>query len=188
MKAFDYPVFDVQIAASVPTDSDAVLEWRERSVLTAITDRNRERDQTLAPVEAPNGQWTFVKLASASSVFERLTQARKAMSGAWQVGDQHLTLVADSAEALDALLSAALAALYVLPTFKQSPAPAPTVTRITLVGPTNDADVRIRCAEAEGNALARFLSSLPANELTPWSYRDWVEDLAEAERMRKGAT
>lgn len=181
MKAFDYPVFDVQIAASVPTDSDAVLEWRERSVLTAIADRSRERDQTLAPAEAPKAQWTFVKLASASSVFERLTQARKALAGAWQVGDQHLTLVADSAEALDALLSAALAALYVLPTFKQNPAPAPTVARITLVGPITDADVQIRCAEAEGNALARFLSSLPANELTPWSYRDWVEDLAEAE-------
>ncbi|MEX1215249.1 leucyl aminopeptidase family protein [Saccharospirillum sp.] len=181
MKAFDYPVFDVQIASAVPTDSDAVLEWREHSALTAIASRDRDRDQTLGSDAAPGAQWAFVKLKEAATVFERLTQARKAVSGAWQTGDQHLTLVADSAGVLDALLSAALAALYTLPTFKQDPAPASTVNRITLVGPIAADDVKVRCAEAEGNALTRFLSTLPANELTPWSYREWVEDLAEAE-------
>ncbi|MEX2320561.1 MAG: leucyl aminopeptidase family protein, partial [Saccharospirillum sp.] len=76
MKAFDYPVFDVQIASAVPTDSDAVLEWREHSALAGIASRDRDRDQTLGSDAAPGAQWAFVKLKEAATVFERLTQAR----------------------------------------------------------------------------------------------------------------
>lgn len=179
MKDFGYPRFDIACHAQLPDHFDAAVEWREESRLPELSGRKeRDRQTTLL---AEGKQWTFVKLNTAKTVFERLTQARKAVANAWQAQDQSLVLIADDEDSLDALLSAALAALYTLPTYKREPEPAAGVQRISLVGPISEERIKQRQAEAEGNALTRFLATLPANELNAWSYRDWVEDLAEAE-------
>jgi len=180
MKAFDYPRIATEILSQAPDRFDAALEWRSQSQQPALSSRSiRERQQTLL---TDGGQWTFVKQdADASNPFELLTAARKAVAGAWQAEDRHLVLIADTGDDLDALLSATLAALYDLPTYKQDAKPSNRLEKITLVGPFDEARLNRRLAEAEGNALVRFLSTLPANELNAWSYRDRVEELAENE-------
>lgn len=180
MKAFDYPRLSAEVLAQTPERFDAALEWRTESRQSALADRaTRERQQT---VLAEGGQWTFVKQdETGTGSFERLTAARKALSDAWQAQDRHLVLIADTANDLDALLSATLAAVYDLPTFKRDAKPSNHIEKLSLVGPIDQDQVRQRLAEAEGNALVRFLSTLPANELNAGSYRDRVEELAEAE-------
>ena len=180
MKAFDYPGITTEVLSQVPDRFDAALEWRAQSQHPALASRaDRKRQQTLLD---HGGQWTFVKReASAQATFEALTAARKAVAGVWQEEDSHLVLVADTEEDLDALLSAALAALYDLPSYKKDAKPSHRITRLSLVGEISEARLKRRCAEAEGNALVRFLSTLPASELNAWSYRDRVEELAETE-------
>lgn len=179
MKKFDYPDIQIQIATEVPAEATVVMEWRKESQHDLIN-ANLSGERRLRSL-LPGGQfWSYAKEPTQASVFERLTLARALVTGAQRSDDRHLAIVADDADLLDALLSALLASLYQLPNFKKNAQKSAAYT-LTVVGTLSDAQIKRRQAEAEGNALVRYLSSLPANELNPWSYRELVEELAEAE-------
>lgn len=179
MKKFDYPEVQIETATEVPPEATAVMEWRQTSQHALIND-NLSGERRLRSL-LPSGQfWSYAKEPSQTSAFERLTLARALVTGALRREDTRLAIVADDADLLDVLLSAVLTSLYELPDFKQAPTQNKAV-HLTVVGALSDSQIKRRQAEAEGNALVRYLSSLPANELNPWSYRELVEDLAEAE-------
>ncbi|MDX1474911.1 MAG: leucyl aminopeptidase family protein [Reinekea sp.] len=179
MKTFDYPQLQLQQVTTLPADADCCIEWRETSE-HALINQHLNGERRLRQL-LPNGVlWSFGKAPKTVSEFERLTLARAMVLGAMRKDDRHLVLIADDADHLQALLSAALAAQYELPTFKKNQ-PAKRELTISLLGPIDAETISLRQAEAEGNAYTRYLTALPANELNPWSYRELIEELAETE-------
>lgn len=179
MKKFAYPELQIETAREVPDSATAVMEWRGESEHALINEHlaGERRLRSLLP----SGQyWSFAREPAQASVFERLTLARALVTGAVRKEDTELAIVADDADLLDALLSALLAGLFMMPSFKQICDPVKSI-KLTVVGSLSDKQVRRRLAEAEGNAMVRYLASLPANELNPWSYRELIEELADTE-------
>lgn len=179
MKQFEYPTIQVTRSDALPNTFDSALEWRELSQQTFVNAslQGGRRLKTLLPT---GEYWSFAKAPGVHSTFEYLTLARSLVVGSVRRLDTHVVLLADAEIHLDALLSALLASLYELPTFKKLQMPLVKM-QITLVGPISEEIIQQRLAEAEGNALVRFLTALPSNELNPKSYREFVEQLAKIE-------
>lgn len=83
---------------------------------------------------------------------------------------------------LDALLQAALAHAFTLPSFRTKPASRDRLRSIALPG---DAAVELRYANASSRAnnLARWLTALPPNKLDAVSYRRLIGTLARERRI-----
>jgi len=120
-----------------------------------------------------------------ASAFERLSAARRAAGEILQckAADVLISAVgfsnAEQGAVLEALVAALLAQLAELPTRKREATPAPRLRRMRVCGAPADWHALRSEAEAEGNALARALSLLPANELTPGNYRERARQLAQ---------
>lgn len=141
----------------------------------------------------PNDNGTHVTITIAktqASAFERLTQARKIVAGHLETNPQTIAIylpgVAEDVAACcaEALVAALLAGLYALPSFKSTPAPAKRLKSIHVLGLARKLDLRRTYAEADGNNLARHLTALPANELTPGKYRERITALATEHRWQ----
>ncbi|RPI12226.1 MAG: leucyl aminopeptidase family protein [Lysobacterales bacterium] len=87
---------------------------------------------------------------------------------------------AAAAAVLEALASAALASAAPMPHRKSEPPAPPALRRIDLHG-AGELDVGRCTAIAEGNHLARWLATLPPNELDSVSYRRALQALARRE-------
>jgi leucyl aminopeptidase len=120
----------------------------------------------------------YALLSLARKLVEIHTPARPATLAIACFGFEDPALVDAACEAV---VAAALAAGFALPAFKSSPRPRPGLRELHLYGHRRaDGFARTR-AEAAGNNLARYLTALPANELTPARYRVRVEKLAKAQ-------
>jgi len=137
----------------------------------------------------PNAVGTRVTLQIADparSPFEILSTAREIIATHRQPVPAELTIAClgrDTAameKCGEALLAAALAADFPMPEFKSKKKPAKRLKRIRFYGHTADHGYARTLAEARGNNLARYLTTLPPNELTPRHYRQRVEKLARA--------
>lgn len=125
-----------------------------------------------------------VKTKEPLDAFEQLTLGRKLVAAAKPArGDRIGIWVCgfEPAEQRDLTLNiaaAALAAGFQMPSFKSDkPKPAP-VGGLQLLGLGEEIDTRRLLAEAGGNNLARWLTSLPPNVLTDVTYADTLEELA----------
>ncbi len=143
--------------------------------------------------DLPNPRGTRLAIAglkSGTNAFERLTLARRLIGTLMEQRPPRLVLAAvgldaaGSAGALEALLSAALAADFALPDFKSGKEKQRAVEEITVHGHLPEALLAPAIAGARGNNLARYLTALPPNELTPGTYRRRVERLAKANRWQ----
>ena len=137
--------------------------------------------------QLPNAQGTRLSLLVVDpdqSAFERLTLARKTISAQRHPAPEILTLAcfglkaAGADRACEALVAAALAADFPLPDYKSKREPATRLKTIQVFGHRANHYYARTIAEAHGNNLARFLTALPPNELTPGNYRKRVEKLA----------
>jgi leucyl aminopeptidase len=137
----------------------------------------------------PNAQGTRISLLlvdPAQSAFELLTQARKIIAQQRNPAPTALNLAcfgldAKQAErANEALIAAALAADFAMPDFKSKRKPAARLKQIRIYGHKTQHGYARTLAEARGNNLARFLTALPPNELTPGNYHQRVIKLARA--------
>jgi leucyl aminopeptidase len=135
----------------------------------------------------PNAQGTRISLLvidPAVSAFELLTQARKTIASQRNPAPATLALAcfgldAKQAErASEALIAAALAADFVMPDYKSKREPTTRLKLIRIYGHKAQHGYARTLAEARGNNLARFLTALPPNELTPGNYRQRVVKLA----------
>lgn len=151
--------------------------------------------QVLAPARAdlPNARGTAVVVAtvkSGASTFELLTLARKVVAKAREAQPGTLGLLlpghpeAEHARLAEALVAAVAASAFEPPTFKRQPAPTRPIERLTLLAGKRRLDFRRTLAAAQGNALARFLTLLPANHLTPAIYLSYVRQLARQKGWR----
>jgi leucyl aminopeptidase len=115
------------------------------------------------------------------STFERLTLGRKLyeeIAAETPSGLGIALLGVESPEAWgEAIVAAVLAAEAELPNYKTAPAAKPALRQIALHG-CGALDFERLLAVDEGNRLARYLSLLPPNILTPAEYRRRIEELA----------
>lgn len=122
---------------------------------------------------------TFETLQLAGRMLKEARTARPSRIALATVGLEE----AASQEALEALLAAALASAFELPSFKSTRRDTTRIGHITLFDPTRR-DYLATLATAEGNNLARWLTALPGNELTPATYGERVRSLARREGWR----
>jgi len=135
--------------------------------------------------DLPNEAGTRLALATVSktaSAFERLTLARKLVAAQFDPRPDRLAISAaadrpEMAAMAEAVVAAALAADFELPTYK-SKRERPRALREIVVHGAGKLDAARTIATARGNNLARYLTALPPNELTPGTYRRHVERLA----------
>ena len=148
------------------------------------------RKQRCLAVDLPNPRASHVAFACVPAeigAFELLTLARQLVA-------PHVALEASAlgvcvcgfeeaaAERMtEALLTAALAASTEMPRFTAKKTMPARLERIEIYGCEATHGFERSYAEAEGNGLARQLTGLPANELTPGHYRRWVTALAKGE-------
>ncbi|MBK7137023.1 MAG: leucyl aminopeptidase family protein [Rhodocyclales bacterium] len=137
---------------------------------------------------AGGGLCSFVMLDGGKSAFERQNVLRRAMAPLMEEQPRELVLALfGSAEARR---ENAREALYVawlngvrLPTRRKKPAPRP-LARIHLYGARDPAGFAEIAAVAEANTLARTLTALPPNELTPAVYRQRLRQIARGRRWQ----
>jgi leucyl aminopeptidase len=129
---------------------------------------------------------SLLMIDTGQSAFELLTLARQAIAAQRNPAPATLTLACFGLEAklagraCEALIAAALAADFPMPDFKSKREPAPRLKTIRVFGHKSAHGYARTVAEARGNNLARYLTALPPNELTPGNYRKRVELLARA--------
>lgn len=137
--------------------------------------------------DLPNESGTHLALAgidTQGSAFEMLTLARRlvAAHGTQKPGQLLIAchkLEPETAErAVEALLAAVLAAHFSMPDYKSKPDKPAKLREIHIYGHAPAGGHARTIAEAQGNNLARYLTALPPNELTPGNYRRRIEKLA----------
>jgi leucyl aminopeptidase len=155
----------------------ALMRRRSPGSVPAVTTRLGNKRQTAV----------FVGNVDASrEAFDILTFARKMVAAATSEKAGVLGILVagfdDEQQVMltSRLLSAALAAAYVMPAFKSKPPPA-RIRSVRLLGLGNRLDVARELAEAEGNNVARFLTALPANKLDASAYTTLLKEIAGAE-------
>ena len=162
-------------------------QGRQLGVLLA---RARERGDDFASSRVSNTRATGLTVAaySSKSAFAALSWARRLVAECTR--DKPATLGIAFADALaepdasaarSALVSAAAAAAFNLPTSKTADAP-PSLRALRLIGQEVKLDATL--ASALGNNLARWLTALPPNVLTAAAYRGALERLAEKHALR----
>ncbi len=148
--------------------------------------------KTIPPtrVDLPNTRGTTAVVASykpETSAFERLTLARKCVTKLRESEPEHMGLIlpaadkAEHAELAEAMVSAVAASNFDAPQFKAKRGASQHIASLTLFGGRKKQDFTRSLAEAEGNALARWLTLLPANKLTPTEYHGYIKELAKRE-------
>ncbi|MHB8730020.1 MAG: M17 family metallopeptidase [Sulfuricaulis sp.] len=139
--------------------------------------------------DLPNRNSTRAAIAGIdpeSSAFEMLTLARRLVAAhtAQKPGTMAIACYglkpAMAQRACEAVVAALLAANFAMPDYKSKP-DKPAKLREIHIYSNDPADGYARSiAEAKGNNLARYLTALPPNELTPGNYRRRIEKLARA--------
>jgi leucyl aminopeptidase len=150
----------------------------------------RDKQASRLATDLPNKIATHVivqTLDPGASTFELLTRGRE-IAAVLRTRDpasislQFAGFDPDTTPRLvEALVTALLAAACPMPSFKSEPAKPAALKRIDIYGLVTHQDLAQVQAEAIGNHLARWLSALPGNELTPGHYRKFVTRLARAE-------
>ncbi|WP_166253496.1 M17 family metallopeptidase [Marinobacter salicampi] len=137
---------------------------------------------------APSGVRTAIGfVAQGTSSFKTLSLARKLVAPLLAERPEQIRLIsllentAVAGAAAEAVVSAVHAALFSLPKISGKPDQPATLKRLVFTGEFATADFHYATATAEGNNLARWLTHLPGNYLTPALYRDYIQSLAAQE-------
>jgi leucyl aminopeptidase len=153
----------------------AAMRRRGTESIPALYTRLGNKKQTLV---------AGATLAPDASAFEQLTRARRLVAAATaeKAGSLGIAVLGFDDDASAAIVknvvSAALAAAFRLPAFKSDP-PSEKIRSIRIVGLSAKLDLdRVR-AEADGNNLARWLTSMPPNKLNAVSYAELLRALAK---------
>ena len=137
--------------------------------------------------DLPNKSGTHIALAGIDpqgSAFELLTLARRLVAAHGSQKSERIAIAChelkpkDAERAVEAVLAAILAAHFTMPDYKSKPDKPVKLREIHIYGQTSDNGRARTIAEARGNNLARYLTALPPNELTPGNYRRRIEKLA----------
>jgi len=154
---------------------------------------SKKTDTSPIVCDLPNKQASHVALACIKdniSSFELLTLARKLVAehDAYETNEIAVS-VSDFDEAqteriTEAIIAAILTASAEMPSFKSKKEQSTKLSRISIYGIKKSHGFKRTFAEAEGNALARSLSMLPSNKLTPSIYLKRVKELAKDNKWK----
>jgi len=174
------------------TSLDAVSGVPSVDTLAAVLSRRSKKIAELAQSPlvtelAPGTLVSWVMVDPARSVFERQTALRKGLQLLLAEKPEDITIgvfgpAATRRRAAELAVYAAWVNGAPLPERKQKPASA--LRTIRLRGHASRSAFAEQRAAAEGNLLARELTVLPPNELTPGSYRRRVRELARQKGWR----
>ncbi|SMN12023.1 Cytosol aminopeptidase PepA [uncultured Candidatus Thioglobus sp.] len=125
------------------------------------------------------------------SSFALLTLARRLVAGHAVFKSKAVSISVVGFDAIsteritEAIMAAVLSGISVMPSFKKKQKKRlKALNRITLYGIKKSHEFRRTFAESEGNALARSLSMLPPNKLTPAIYLQRVRKLAKENKWK----
>jgi leucyl aminopeptidase len=127
---------------------------------------------------------TLAGIAATASPFERLTLARKLIAAHRSPTPKSLAVAcfdlpaAVAESACETIVAATAAASFELPSYKTKKSKSKPAPELRIHGHRTAHGYRRSLAAARGNNLARWLTALPPNELTPGNYRKRVEKLA----------
>jgi leucyl aminopeptidase len=184
-----------QVVIVIVPDSPRKAVWDRIAygeLMRARYQRRVRQDKTCRQVtlELPNKHGTRVLLQAIKpdgSTFDRLTTARKLAKAARALDPGGMALQVSgfaggpAAQITECMLAALLAAACPMPDYRSERLPDTALARIHIYGTDLKHDLSQVHAESMGNHLARWLSALPPNELTPGRYRELVAHLAEEE-------
>ncbi|MEJ1966712.1 MAG: leucyl aminopeptidase family protein [Gammaproteobacteria bacterium] len=159
--------------------------WRE------LHSRTKARAGSVRTTALANSRHTLAVLGylqADASPFERLQLAGRMLkeASARAVDTVALSAPTDRASGasraervanLEALLAAALAHAFALPSFRSTREPRKPLREIVLLG-GDEVDIPQAEAAARGNNLVRWLTALPPNKLDARSYRKLIADIA----------
>jgi len=144
-------------------------------------------NKALLTTDLPNKASTHLTLSGIKKEmgrFELLTLARKLAAPHLAQNPTSIAITAagfddeTAAPLIKAVVAALLAASCEMPSFKSKAAKPSKLHTIQILGATKRIDFSRTIAEADGNNLARQLTTLPPNELTPAIYRKRIATLA----------
>lgn len=160
------------------------------SVLTERIRRHRYLETAAEPlvIDLPNDAGTRLALAfmgEDDAPFVTLTRARKLLAPHKDAQQLYVACFGLSrqagARALKAIVAATLSERAAMPDFRRAAArPESRLASLRLWGPDITPDLKRLVAEARGNHLARYLTALPADRLTPGIYRAEATRIARA--------
>ena len=177
-----YPV-DTRKISSLPY-LDLLVNRRKRA-------NKKAADKSPLVLDLPNTTGTHVALACIKpdiSSFELLTLARKLVTT--HEATRTLGIVVAGFDdggqerVSEAVIAAVLAMSSVMPQYKSKPDKKALIEKMILYGCKANHGFSRTFAEAEGNALARRLSMLPANKLTPTDYVSEIKKLARQHKWK----
>ena len=194
------PVLTTQLdthraALLILPEAAAAAAWKQLPYAEVLKPRfqrlqQRDRQASRLVTDLPNGSATHVILQALNpqcSTFELLTTARKLAEELCKQDTPSVLLQFAGFRATDvrritgAMTAALLAAICPMPSYKSEADKPAALKRIEICGLKEVLDLAQVRAEITGNHLARWLSALPANELTPGAYRKFVAALARKE-------
>ena len=165
------------------------------SVFTERRKATRSKKTDTSPVvcDLPNKQASHVALACIKeelSSFELLTLARKLVAehDAYESNEIGVSVSgfneAQTERITEAIIAAILTASAEMPNFKSEKKQSVRLSRMQIYGIKKYHGFKRTFAEAEGNALARSLSMLPSNKLTPSIYLKKIRELAKENKWK----
>jgi leucyl aminopeptidase len=155
--------------------------------------KGRGDDAPQLTTDLANPRASHVALACVkpdAAAYDLLTRARKLVAAHRELKPQALGIVIagfttrQAERVAEALVAAALAAGAEMPDYRSKREERAALASIQLYGAAPQHRFQRSFAEAEGNALARYLTALPPNDLTPALYRRRVADLARQHGWR----
>ena len=168
-----YPRFDaiLQIKGGVPLPAD--------SLFAALESRRRRAKDAIPLATLPAGT-TLVRLPSPQDKdrFGRLQTMRRHLSPLLALRPKTLALIVPNRLAADALYTALIAAAELTASDTRPP------PKITLISDAPLATLRAAAATAQANTLARRLTALPPNHLTPAVFARTAKQLAKRHGLR----
>ncbi|QSP94768.1 leucyl aminopeptidase family protein [Marinobacter salinisoli] len=185
--AWDFDT-SVSVVLLIPeSDRKSVLKapWGDFLALR-LTDFSTATNPVL--LSGPRGNRTAIlQVPDTPNTFRYHTLARKTLEPLVNERASSINVVSflgniDRASAMaEAMVAAAIARLFRLPKISSKPDETAGLRAMNFYGEFDNADLRGIQATAEGNNLARWLTQLPGNYLTPGLYRDYAEALAQRE-------
>lgn len=178
-----------QLLLILPTQTPSTL-WRklpQGSKLQPLLKKRPAGEVPALQARLSNQRQTLVvaaKIAAGSDAFERLTMARKLVAAATgeKAGTLGILVMGFDTKQQHALchatVAAALAAGFKLPEFKSKSSPS-KIRSIRVLGLDKKINLSRTIAEAKGNNLARWLTTLPPNKLDAVNYAGMLKELAK---------
>ena len=184
-----------RVALLILPEQPGKTDWEQLAAADTLKPRylqqqRQHKDLRRLCTDLPNQNGTHVILQAINpdaSMFELLSTARELAAEIHRHDPAALLIQlagfgqAPGARLLEALTAALLASACPMPSYKSGQDKPAALRRIDCYGLADKVDLSQPRAEIAGTHLARWLAALPANALTPTTYRKFVTRLAEAE-------